>query len=63
MSRVHDNIRARCKERNISVTALEKKAGVANGLIGKWKESEPNIVTLRKVAAALDCTIDDLIEE
>lgn len=39
-----------CKQQNISVSALEKKCGLGNATIQKWKDSRPNIDTLSKVA-------------
>lgn len=62
MTKLQENIRARCEAMHISVTELEKRAGVSNGIVGKWSNAEPNLGTLRKIAAVLDCTIDDLIE-
>lgn len=61
-SKIHDNIRALCEKKQISVKELERKAGVSNGIVGKWKDAEPNLGSLRKIAAVLDCTIDELIE-
>lgn len=41
--------------------ALEKKAGIGNGVIAAWAEGSPRVDTLQKVADALDVTIDYLV--
>lgn len=43
---------------------VAKKSGVTPSTFSDWKSgrSEPKLDKLRKIAAVLDCTIDDLIE-
>lgn len=50
-------------ERKISIYALEKKAGLKNGAISKWRESSPTLNSLQAVAEALETTIDNLLKE
>lgn len=59
---IYEKIKALCEERGISIAALEKDAGVGNGVIGKWRESAPNVDTLAKVAAALGVPLIKLLE-
>ncbi len=59
---IYENIVKTCKEKGISIMALERKAGIANGVIGRWRESSPTVDTLRKVADALEVPITDLIQ-
>ena len=59
---IYDNIKEICNKKNISISALEKKAGIGNGTIGKWRLSEPNIASLSKVADALDIPISKLMK-
>lgn len=58
---IYENVKALADEKGLSITALEKEAGVANGLIGKWRENSPQVDTLSKVAAVLGVTVDRLI--
>lgn len=58
---IYENVKALADEKGLSITALEKEAGVANGLIGKWRENTPQVDTLSKVAAVLGVTVDRLI--
>lgn len=56
-----ETIRKKAAELNLNLTQLEEKAGVANGVIGKWKTSSPNIDTLQKVARVLKCPLEELL--
>lgn len=58
-----EEIRALAKAKNLSLTQLEKEAGIANGVIGKWKTNSPNIDTLLKVCNVLGCNADQLIRK
>ena len=58
---IYENIKKLCDERNLSVTELEKKAGLGNGTIGKWKISHPTMNSLYMVADALDVKITKII--
>ena len=60
---IYDKIAERAKARDLPIYKLEKAAGIGNGVIGAWKEGEPNLSTLRKVAAVLECTIDELVSD
>ena len=58
-----EKIRAKATEKGMSITELEKAAGVANGIIGKWSNSSPNLDSLQKVAGVLDCKIEYFLKE
>ena len=60
---IFDNVAAIAKEKGLAITALEEKADLGRGTNGKWRESNPNIDNLRKVAKALDIPIEKLLEE
>lgn len=60
---IYDKIKRICKEKNMSVSYIEKKAELGNGLISKWNESIPSVANLKKVAEVLDVTVDELIRE
>lgn len=58
---IYDKIKKICKEKGLSVTYVEKKAELGNGLISKWNDSVPSVANLKKVASILEVTIDELI--
>ena len=50
---VYDSIERLCSKQGISIRKLEIKAGVGNGVIGRWRFRTPKLATLQKVADAL----------
>ena len=58
---IYDKIKKICKEKGLSVTYVEKKAELGNGLISKWNDSVPSVANLKKVARILEVTVDELI--
>ena len=50
----YDTIKRICDDKGISIRALEMKAGIGNGIVGKWKKSDPSMSNLKKVAEALE---------
>lgn len=58
---VYDNIKNLCIKKKISITELEKKAGLGRGAIGKWKTYSPTVSNLEKVATALGVSISTLL--
>lgn len=59
---IYDKIKEICKEKGISVASVEKKAGLSNGAISKWKNSSPTIDKLQAVAKVLEVKVNKLIE-
>lgn len=61
---IYENIKEVCDKKNISISALEKRAGIGNGTIGKWKESKsgPTVETLLKIADVLGVSIGRLVK-
>ena len=57
------HIKEKCKEIGLSISALEKKAGIGNGTIARWVESSPTLGSLQAVAKVLECTVDDLLHD
>lgn len=62
---VYDNIKSICERKSISISALEEKAGLGNGTIGKWKSGSvsPTIDSLCAVANALGIEVTKLLKE
>lgn len=50
-------------EKNLTISALEKRAGIGNGTIARWDKSSPTVENLAAVAKVLECTVDDLLHE
>ena len=57
------NIKEKCKEKGLSIFALEKKAGIGNGTIARWEKSSPTLDNLQAVAKVLECTVDNLLHD
>ena len=60
---IFSNIQAKCKEKGITITALENECGLGKKTIYKWQHSVPNVMTLKLIADYFGCTIEDLIKE
>ena len=41
-----------CKKVGLSISSFEKKCGIGNGTVSKWKDdvSKPSVATLEKIA-------------
>ena len=57
------NIRALCKNKGISLWALERELGIGNGVIARWETSYPRVDNVKLVADFFGVTIDDLLKE
>lgn len=56
-----EKIRQLCKERDTTITELEKAVGMGNGAIGKWRTSSPTVKNLKAVADYLGVSVDYLL--
>lgn len=61
---VYENIKNICEKKSISISALEEKAGLGNGTIGKWKSggASPTINSLCAVANVLEVEVTRLLK-
>lgn len=59
---IYDKIKELCKEKGMSVNAVEKKAGLSHGAISKWNNSTPSAEKLNSVAKILKVKIDKLLD-
>jgi len=59
---IYDKIKELCKEKGMSVNAVEKKAGLSKGAISKWNNSTPSVENLNSVAKILKVKIDKLLD-
>jgi transcriptional regulator with XRE-family HTH domain len=60
---LYDNVKNAAAKKGLSIAALEKKAELSNGTIGKWRIASPNVDSLIRVAKVLNVSIKKLIEE
>ncbi len=60
---IFNAIERRCKEKGISLSALEKAVGLGNATIKGWSGSSPKVDNLKKVADYFGCTVDELLKE
>ena len=60
---MYEKVKAIAEKKGLSISAVEKMAGLANGTIGKWRESSGGvrIESVKAVAAALEVPIEDII--
>ena len=60
---IWERIKEIAEKQGKSITAIEKEAGLSNGLIGKWRESSPSVENLLAVAKVLNVSISELTDE
>jgi len=63
---VFDNVKKLADEKGWSIRELERRAGVTNGVVAKWKGKEnakPSADSVRKVARALNVSMATIIKE
>lgn len=60
---MYDKVKAIADEKKISIAELERKAGLSNGTIGKWRDGKNGIrfESVKAVAEALDVSIEELM--
>ena len=54
-------LKKKADEKGLNFAALERRADLGNGVIARWATSTPSLSSVQKVAAVLECHIDDLI--
>lgn len=60
---IYENVKHLCDEKGISISQLEKEAGLGNGTIGGWKTSVPRIDSVQSVAKVLKVKMEKLLKE
>ena len=55
------NIKRLCDERGISISQLEREAGIAERTIYRWDENTPSVDKVKRVADYFGCAIDELL--
>lgn len=59
---LYDRIREICKKKGVSVSALERQAGLGHGTISKWNNVSPTTDNLQAVANILKVKVDNLLK-
>lgn len=59
---IYEKIKEICKEKGITIKAVEKEAGLSNASIRKWNTSSPTVDKLQAVARVLGVKVDALLE-
>ena len=61
---IYNKIMDYCNKNSLSVSAFEKKCGIANGTVGKWKDGgNPSLETLQKIVSATGISIEEWMKE
>ncbi len=58
---VYERVAMLCRLQGMSIRELEEKAGIGNGVVGKWRTKSPTLDSLEKVAKALRVPVITLI--
>ena len=58
---IYDNIKRLCSEEGISINALEDKLVIGNGVIGSWRNQNPSLMNMIKVADYFNISLDELV--
>lgn len=56
-----DKIKALARQRGMTISEVERKAGISHGAIGKWEKSKPLAENLQKVASVLGVKFEELL--
>lgn len=59
---VYETILRECEKRGITIAKLEKESGLTNGTVRKWKNGNPTLASLEKVADYLKVSVSWLIK-
>lgn len=60
---IFDKVKACADELNISIRELERRSGLENGAISKWRTSTPRADNLQAVARQLNKPMEFFIEK
>ena len=61
---IYKKIMDYCNQNRLSVSAFEKKCGLANGTVGKWRDGgNPSLETLQKIVLTTGIPIEEWMKE
>ena len=61
---MYNKVKEMADKKGISIAALEKQAGLANGTIGKWRDSDKGVraSSIAAIAKILEVPMEKLLE-
>ena len=59
---IYDRVKQLCDERKISIRKLSSDCGFSHGTVAKWRDHQPSIDKIQKVAEYFDVSVDWLNE-
>lgn len=54
---VYQNVKALADKKGMTIAEVERRSGLTNGTIGKWRHASPTIKSLEAVASVLGVSI------
>lgn len=60
---IYNNIKDICNKKGMSISELERQAGLKSGTVAKWKTHNPQVNNLQAVAKALKVKIGKLLQD
>lgn len=60
---IYERIIKLIEEQRLTKAKVEAGAGLGNGTIESWKDGNPTISNLEKVANVLGCEVEDLVKK
>ena len=60
---LYEKIKQEAEKQNISISALERKAGLGNATIKGWNKSSPSVKNLCAVANVLNVSIEYFLDD
>lgn len=61
MINIYEQIKILCVKKGLSISQLEKKAGLGNGSIRNWEKYSPLVSSVMKVAEALEIPLEEFL--
>lgn len=58
---IYDKVKEAAVKAGYNISKLEKEAGLGNGTISGWKDGDPKVGTLKRVADVLKMKIEELL--
>lgn len=59
---IYKKIQELATKQGISISELERQAGLSKATISKWKKSSPTVDNIMNVAKVLKVKVDELLE-
>lgn len=59
---IYENVKRAADRRGMTISELEKKSGLKNGTISKWREHSPTVNNIKRVSAVLRISVSTLIK-